>query len=52
VVATAQLPAAVGVVCGEGVLGLVRVQLEGRKAMSTEEFLRGARGFIGSMLPS
>ena len=40
-----------GVVTGQGVLGLARVQLEGRKAMSAGEFLRGARGFVGAVLP-
>jgi methionyl-tRNA formyltransferase len=42
----------VGVQTGDGVLGLLRVQLEGRRAMSAEEFLRGQRGFIGAVLPS
>ena len=45
-------PAPVGVVTGEGVLGLLRVQMEGRRAMAAEEFLRGARGFVGARLPS
>jgi methionyl-tRNA formyltransferase len=40
----------VGVQTGGGVLGLRRVQLEGRRAMSAEEFLRGQRGFIGALL--
>lgn len=40
------------VVTGEGVLGLVRLQIEGRRAMSAVEFLRGQRGFIGELLPS
>jgi methionyl-tRNA formyltransferase len=44
--------APVGVVTGDGVLGLRRVQLEGRRVMGIEEFLRGARGFVGSVLPS
>ena len=44
--------APVGVVTGEGVLGLLRVQMEGRRAMAAEEFLRGARGFVGARLPS
>jgi methionyl-tRNA formyltransferase len=42
----------VGVVTGAGVLGLVRVQLEGRAVLSGVEFVRGARGFVGSRLPS
>ena len=41
---------AVGVQTGDGVLGLVRVQLEGRKAVTGEEFLRGARDFAGGRL--
>jgi len=42
----------VGVQTGCGVLGLVKVQLEGRKAMSAEEFVRGQRDFVGALLPS
>ncbi len=41
---------AVGVETGDGILGLVRVQLEGKREMSAEEFARGQRGFIGSCL--
>ncbi len=44
--------AALGVNTGEGVLGVSRVQLEGRRAMSAAEFLRGQREFIGAILPS
>ncbi len=40
----------VGVQAGEGILKLVRVQLEGKKEMEIKEFVRGQRGFIGSML--
>jgi len=29
---------------------LKEVQLEGRRAMAAQEFLRGRRGFVGSML--
>jgi methionyl-tRNA formyltransferase len=29
----------------------VKVQLEGKRAMSAAEFLRGQRGFIGVVLP-
>jgi len=43
--------AALGVETGEGVLGLLRIQLEGRRAMTVEEFLRGQRGFFGALLP-
>jgi methionyl-tRNA formyltransferase len=43
-------PATVGVETGDGVLGLLRVQLEGKREMSAEEFVRGQRDFIGSNL--
>jgi methionyl-tRNA formyltransferase len=43
-------PATVGVETGDGVLGLLRVQLEGKHEMSAEEFVRGQRDFIGSNL--
>jgi methionyl-tRNA formyltransferase len=42
----------VGVQAGEGILKLVKVQLEGKKEMASGEFVRGQRGFVGSMLPS
>src|SRR5512136_1808091 len=44
--------AAVGVQTGEGVLGLIQVQLEGKRVMSAAEFVRGQRDFIGAQLPS
>ena len=40
----------VGVATGEGVLGLKLVQLEGRRALAAEEFLRGHPQFLGSQL--
>jgi methionyl-tRNA formyltransferase len=43
-------PARVGVRVGDGVLGLLSVQLEGKREMSAEEFVRGQRDFIGSSL--
>jgi methionyl-tRNA formyltransferase len=43
-------PVIVGVETGDGVLGLVRVQLEGKRELSAEEFVRGQRDFIGSRL--
>mgnify|MGYP003681896042 CR=1 FL=1 len=43
--------AAFGVYTGDGVLGVSRVQLEGKRAMSAAEFLRGQREFIGAILP-
>jgi len=44
--------AALGVETGDGILGLIRVQLEGKRAMSAEEFCRGQKGFVGAILPS
>ena len=44
--------AAFGVCTGDGILGVLRVQLEGKRAMSAAEFLRGQRQFIGAILPS
>jgi methionyl-tRNA formyltransferase len=41
-----------GVGTGDGVLGLLQVQLEGKRAMSAADFLRGQRDFIGVVLPS
>ncbi len=41
-----------GVNTGDGVLGILRLQLEGKRAMSGTEFLRGQRQFIGAILPS
>jgi len=43
-------PVTVGVETGDGVLGLVRLQLEGKRELSAEEFVRGQRDFIGSHL--
>jgi methionyl-tRNA formyltransferase len=47
---TAQRPVMVGVHTGDEVLGLVEVQLEGKREMPAEEFVRGQRDFIGSNL--
>ena len=44
--------AAFGVGTGDGVLGILRLQMEGKRVMSAAEFLRGQRGFIGAVLPS
>ncbi|MCK4963544.1 MAG: methionyl-tRNA formyltransferase [Dehalococcoidia bacterium] len=41
----------VGVQCGEGILRLQRLQLEGKREMAADEFLRGQRDFVGSLLP-
>jgi methionyl-tRNA formyltransferase len=40
----------VGVVTGDGILRLVEVQLEGKRAMSASDFARGQPAFIGSVL--
>ena len=42
------LPDGVGVVTGSGVLELRTVQLEGRRAISGRDFVRGYRDFLGS----
>jgi methionyl-tRNA formyltransferase len=42
--------AAFGVITGDGILGLKRVQMEGKKAVAADEFLRGQRQFIGAKL--
>jgi methionyl-tRNA formyltransferase len=44
--------AVMGVRCGEGILGISRLQLEGKRPLSAVEFLRGQRSFIGTQLPS
>jgi methionyl-tRNA formyltransferase len=41
-----------GVVTGEGVLSVRRVQLEGKRVMSAAEFLRGQRDWANMVLPS
>ncbi|TET66479.1 MAG: methionyl-tRNA formyltransferase [Dehalococcoidia bacterium] len=43
--------AAFGVGTGDGMLGVLEVQLEGKRAISAAEFLRGQRQFIGAILP-
>ena len=45
-----QEPPKVGVVAGHGILGLCQVQIEGRREMPVDEFVRGQRNFIGSIL--
>ena len=44
--------AAFGVSTGAGSLGVLEVQLEGKRAISAAEFLRGQRQLIGATLPS
>lgn len=41
----------VGIGTGSGVLGVIKLQLEGKKEMTAAEFLRGQKNFIGSSLP-
>ncbi len=41
---------AVCVQCGEGTLELIEVQLEGKRSVTSAEFTRGQRQFIGSKL--
>jgi methionyl-tRNA formyltransferase len=45
-----QKPVRVGVQTGDGVLELVEVQLEGKREIPAEEFVRGQRDFVGSRL--
>ena len=40
-----------GVGTGDGILGVLKVQLEGKRAIPAAEFLRGQRDFIGAVLP-
>jgi methionyl-tRNA formyltransferase len=42
--------AAFGINTGDGILGVKKVQMEGKKAVSADEFLRGQRQFIGAKL--
>jgi len=44
--------AAFGVNTGKGILGVLKVQMEGKRTMSADEFLRGQRRLIGTILPS
>ena len=52
VVAMEESKAAFGVHTGDGILGVLKVHLEGKRAMSAAEFLRGQRQFVGARLPS
>ena len=40
-----------GVATGDGILGVLRVQLEGKRVISAADFLRGQRQFMGAVLP-
>ncbi|MBI2935712.1 MAG: methionyl-tRNA formyltransferase [Chloroflexi bacterium] len=52
VVSLSRADAGIAVMTGDGMLGVKRLQMEGKRAVSGEEFLRGHRQFIGSRLPS
>jgi methionyl-tRNA formyltransferase len=41
----------IGIGTGGGILRVIRLQQEGKKAMTAAEFLRGQRDFIGAVLP-
>jgi methionyl-tRNA formyltransferase len=41
-----------GIKTGDGILKVLSLQLEGKKQMSSAEFLRGQRQFAGSVVPS
>jgi methionyl-tRNA formyltransferase len=47
---SAQQGAGFGVSTGAGTLGVIRLQSEGKRAMTAEEFLRGQRNFLGAKL--
>jgi len=44
--------AGLGITTGDGVLGVLRIQYEGKRDMTDAEFRRGQRDFIGAVLPS
>ena len=50
VVAMEEEKAAFGVGTGSGILGVLQVQMEGKRAMSAADFLRGQRQLIGTIL--
>ena len=45
-----QKAAAFGVGTGNGILGVLKVQIEGKRAISADEFIRGQRDFMGAVL--
>ncbi|HEX7475501.1 MAG TPA: methionyl-tRNA formyltransferase [Dehalococcoidales bacterium] len=47
---SSQSGAGFGVGTGEGVLAVIRVQIEGKRAVSAAEFVRGQKEFLGSVL--
>ena len=50
-VVSGQGEAAFGVSTGDGILGIIRVQLQGKRALPAADFLRGQRQLIGAVLP-
>ena len=42
----------VGIVTGNGILGVLNIQYAGKKAMTAAEFSRGQRDFLGTKLPT
>jgi methionyl-tRNA formyltransferase len=52
VVALEEFKHGVGVITGKGILRILNLQYEGKKAMETGGFIHGQRDFIGSNLPS
>ncbi|HUX49095.1 MAG TPA: methionyl-tRNA formyltransferase [Dehalococcoidia bacterium] len=51
VIAVEETPG-IGVITGRGILGLGQIQLEAKRKMSVDDFVRGRRDFIGSLLKS
>jgi methionyl-tRNA formyltransferase len=41
-----------GIITGDGILGVLELQLEGKRAMTAADFMRGQRNFLGTKLPS
>ncbi len=50
VVAMEGTKAAFGIGTGSGILGVLKLQMEGKRAMSAADFLKGQRQFIGAIL--
>ena len=50
VVALDRKGAAFGINAGDGILGVLKVQLEGKRVMSAVDFVRGQRQLIGALL--
>lgn len=44
--------ATVGVITAQGILEITAIQLQGKNKNSIEAFIRGHKGFVGSILPS